>query len=115
MRGSLSPEILAAASKDAQKAVEKLPKAKSVPIAIYGSVTAADITTNIKAVLAAQAAEDDIATRVVLNAEDVFIIHEAEATGETDRIKSLGDYAVEIRLPNAPVIRRTVRVEAISS
>ena len=115
VRGSLSPEILAAASEDAQKAIDKAPEAKPGPIAIYGSVTTADITTNIRAVLAAQAAEDDDSARVVLNVEDVFIVHEAEATGETDRIKSLGDFVMEIRLLNAPVVRRTVRVEAIGS
>ena len=115
VRGSLSPDILAAASEDAQKAVEKAPEAKPAPITIYGSVTTADITTSIKAVLAAQAAEDDDATRVVLNAEDVFIVHQAEATGETDRIKTLGEYVIEIRLQDAPVIQRTVRVEAVGS
>ena len=111
----MSPEVLAAASQDAQKVIDRDPEPKPGPIPIYGSVTTADITTNIKAVLAARAAEDDDSARVVLHAEDVFIVQEAQATDESDRIKALGDYEIEIRLLNAPVIRRKVRVEAIGS
>ena len=111
----MSPEILASANQDAQSAIDKDPEPRPGPVAIYGSVTTADITTNIKAVLAAKAAENDDAARVVLHAEDISIVHEAEATDESDRIKALGDYQIEIRLLDAPAIHRTVRVEAISS
>ncbi|KAK4542210.1 hypothetical protein LTR36_007058 [Oleoguttula mirabilis] len=99
-------ELLAARTPQAEA-----PKPKPTgPQAIYGSVSTADVLSAIKAVMA----ENDEAARVVLHAEDIKFVEVAtDAQPETDRVKFVGDFAVEI-LPKgaAEGVRRAVRVNA---
>ena len=82
------------------------------PQAIYGSVSTADILAAVKAVMA----ENDEAARVVLHAEDVRFVGLRGEGGETDRVKVVGEFGVEI-LPRGLEggeggVRRVVRVLA---
>lgn len=81
-------------------------------IAIFGSVSASDVATAMKAVLAT----NDEAARVVFGEEDVRFVNvkdENGKTGETDRVKYLGDYQVEVRVKGAEaIVKRVVRVLA---
>ena len=54
------------------------------------------------------------AARVVLNAEDITIVRDEgeDSPGDVDRIKSLGDFAVDIRVKGGASVRRMVRVKA---
>lgn len=104
-------ELLAARAQQPETSKETLkPKAKPTgPQAIYGSVSTTDVLTAIKAVMA----ENDEAARVVLHAEDVkFVDLVTDAQHpETDRVKFVGDFAVEIGPKGAEsVVKRTVRV-----
>ncbi|KAI4245330.1 MAG: hypothetical protein LQ352_006594, partial [Teloschistes flavicans] len=91
--------------------VQPTPETKkpSASIHIFGSVTPADITDSIKAVLA----EDEEGARLVLAPEDIRILDREndevgieEAGPEVDRIKSLGEYKFEIRLKGVEPLRR---------
>ena len=97
-----------AAAADLAAASEPLPKPQQV--AIFGSVTTADIVASIKAVLS----ENEEAARVVLSAEDIRIVRDAEteAGADADRIKSLGAFEVDIRVKGGELVRRIVRVKA---
>ena len=77
-------------------------------VAIYGSVSVADIAEQVKAVLAAT----EEGARVVLGPEDIKIIRNEgqDAQAEADRIKMLGDFRVDIRVKGGDVVRRTVRI-----
>ncbi|MCJ1307499.1 hypothetical protein MMC25_001145 [Agyrium rufum] len=115
LRGSISPAMLEAERK-AQGApvIEEETLSESEGAAIYGSVTTADITSNIKAVLAMNASEDEDVARIVLNTEDViFVRAEKDMSGQVDRVKALGEYEVEIKIKDAGAIRRTVRVRPV--
>ena len=73
---------------------------------IYGSVTVADIISNIKALLA----EDFEGSRVVLSPEDVSFVEQSE---EQDRVKHLGTFEINIQIKGASVvIKRTITVNA---
>ena len=89
-------------------------KVQGVPI--YGSVSTADIAASIKAALnlAATSKENEEAARVVLNAEDISVVKEegADIAGDVDRIKSLGDFAVNIRVKGGESVRKMIRVRA---
>lgn len=81
------------------------------PQAIYGSVSTADVLSAVKAVMA----NNDEAARVVLHAEDIkFVDLMADAQPETDRVKFVGEFAVEITPKGAEKAakRVTVRVNA---
>ena len=86
------------------------PSAKADLVPIYGSVTTADISDSIRAILAIE----DEGKRVVLGPEDVTIIRErsTEDGMEPGRIKALGTFAVEVRVKGGDPIRRNVRVKA---
>lgn len=79
-------------------------------MAIYGSVSVADIAEEVKSALRAT----DEGTRVVIEPEDIKIIDDERrgAEAEGDRIKVLGDFAVEIRVKNGGEVKRTVRILA---
>lgn len=84
---------------------------KNEKVAIYGSVTTADIVANLKAILN----EDEEAKRIVFGTEEVsFIRHDGEVVEEdADRVKHLGVFEVEIKLKDAPfAVTRTIRVNA---
>lgn len=80
-----------------------------VAIAIYGSVSTADIAASIKDILAM----DEVGARVVLGPEDVTIVNTKhdEHGGEADRIKALGNFDIEVRVKGGEAVRRTVRVQ----
>ena len=78
-------------------------------MAIYGSVSTADIAASIKAALAM----DEEGARVVLGPEDVTIVSGKgdEDGGEADRIKNLGEFEIDVRVKGGEAIRRIVRVQ----
>jgi len=89
------------------------PALKPEPVAIYGSVSTQDIASAIKAVLAS----DGEGIRVVVGAEDVTFVQraETEGTGDTDRVKSLGEFEVSINVKGGSTVTRTVKVHAQES
>lgn len=82
------------------------------PSLIFGSVTTADITENIMAVLNMKALSDEELARVVLRPEDVRIMQKEESglAGDAERIKALGEYTVIIQIKGGDAVERTVRV-----
>lgn len=86
------------------------PKTRLEDVAIYGSVSVVDIAEKVRIALGAT----DEGARVVIEPEDIKIMDNegrgAEAEG--DRIKVLGDFAVEIRVKNGVEVRRIVRISA---
>ncbi|KAI4700768.1 hypothetical protein J4E81_003732 [Alternaria sp. BMP 2799] len=76
--------------------------------AIYGSVSTADLVATIRGALA----HNDEAARVILNEADVKFLSGHEE-GDTSRVKQLGTFKVEIRLPGVeePMVRN-IRVRA---
>lgn len=89
-----------------QKALEPEPSVTR----IYGSVSTADIVESIKAILLAS--EDG--ARVVLAPEDVKIKEkESQDLGiESDRLKALGEFEIEIRVKGVDPLRRRVVIRA---
>jgi hypothetical protein len=79
--------------------------------AIYGSVSSADLVSTIRGALA----HNDEAARVILNEADVKFLSGHEE-GDTSRVKQLGTFKVEIRLPGVeePVVRN-IRIRAKGS
>ena len=77
---------------------------------IYGSVSTADVSEAVKAVLAPH----QEGARVVLVAEDITITGEGgEGSGiEPGRIKALGTFTVDIRVKGGESVRRTIIVKA---
>lgn len=81
-------------------------KPKQATNGIYGSVSAADVVATIKAALA----HNDEAARVIVSESDVQFI-EGHADGDSSRVKQLGTFKVEIKVPGADSpITRNVRV-----
>lgn len=81
---------------------------KPVVNGIYGSVSTADVVSTIKAALA----HNDEAARVILAESDVKFItgHEED---DTSRVKQLGTFRVEIKVPGAEEpLTRNVRIRA---
>ncbi|RMZ71701.1 ribosomal l9 rnase h1 [Pyrenophora seminiperda CCB06] len=86
-------------------------KAKSNPDAIYGSVSSADLVNTIRGALA----HNDEAARVILNEADVKFLSGHEE-GDPSRVKQLGIFKAEIRLPGAQeALERTIRIRAKES
>ncbi|KAL1799904.1 hypothetical protein ACET3X_000246 [Alternaria dauci] len=79
--------------------------------AIYGSVSSADVVATIRGALA----HNDEAARVILNEADVKFLSGHEE-GDTSRVKQLGTFKAEIRLPGVeePLVRN-IRVRAKGS
>ncbi|KAJ4304945.1 hypothetical protein N0V90_000473 [Kalmusia sp. IMI 367209] len=93
---------------DILNAVMASSKPKAAPNAIYGSVSTADIVSTIKSALA----HNDEAARVILSENDVKFItgHEGD---DTSRVKLLGTFKVEVRVPGAEeALTRNIRVRA---
>ncbi|EMD61144.1 hypothetical protein COCSADRAFT_29414 [Bipolaris sorokiniana ND90Pr] len=86
-------------------------KAKASANAIYGSVSTADLAATIKSALA----HNDEASRVVLNESDVKFVSGHEE-GDASRVKQLGTFKAEIRLPGAErALVRNIRIRAKDS
>lgn len=79
--------------------------------AIYGSVSSTDLVATIKGALA----HNDEAARVILNEADVKFLSGHEE-GDTSRVKQLGIFKAEIRLPGVeePIVRN-IRIRAKGS
>ena len=77
---------------------------------IYGSVSTADVSEAVKAVLT----QHEEGARVVLGPEDITITGEGgEGNGvEPGRIKALGTFTVDIRVKGGESVRRTIIVKA---
>lgn len=77
---------------------------------IYGSVSTADVSESVKAILA----QHEEGARIVLGSEDITILDEGgEGSGiEPGRIKALGTFTVEIRVKGGESVRRTIIVKA---
>ncbi|KAL9045478.1 MAG: hypothetical protein Q9214_001482 [Letrouitia sp. 1 TL-2023] len=75
---------------------------------IFGSVTTADIADSIKAMLA----KNELGRRVVLGSEAISTVKRSENdTGvETDRLKALGEFDIDIRIKGGDAVRRAVSV-----
>lgn len=74
--------------------------------AIFGSVSTSDIAASIRELLA----KDAEGSRIVLGPEDISF---AIATEESDRVKHLGQFEVDIRVKGSPkALRRTINVVA---
>ncbi|MCJ1371449.1 hypothetical protein MMC20_002666 [Loxospora ochrophaea] len=86
------------------------PVPEAASTAIYGSVSTADVAASLRALLA----EDEEGAMVVLNADDITIRKSAvmESAGESDRLKTLGDFEVDIQVKGGEAVRRVVRVSA---
>ncbi|CAA9966641.1 ribosomal protein l9 rnase h1 [Pyrenophora teres f. maculata] len=83
-------------------------KAKSSPDAIYGSVSNADLVSTIRGALA----HNDEAARVILNEADVKFLSGHEE-GDPSRVKQLGTFKAEIRLPGTQeALVRNIRIRA---
>ncbi len=87
---------------------DSLPKPQAVTI--YGSVSTADIAESIKVMLAAS----EEGARVVLSAEDITIITDdgTVSGAEADRLKTLGEFEVDIRVKGGDAVRRFISVLA---
>jgi hypothetical protein len=88
--------------------------------AIYGSVSVSDIITQIKATMTLKAAEEanEDAGRVVLNPEDIKIVRseiiEVDGEQDSDRIKVLGEFDVELNVKGEEEpVRRKIRINAL--
>jgi len=102
-------QATSAAAADLAAVEDSLPKSQVV-VAIYGSVSTADIAESIKAILA----ESEEGARVVLSAEDITIITEGGNVlgAEADRLKALGEFDVDIRVKGGEAVRRFISVLA---
>ena len=106
-------DSVSSAAADLAAASEPEPQPQMIPI--FGSVSTAEIAASIKAVLSLKAdSGDEEAARVVLNADDITVVHEdgADSTSEAGRIKALGNFAIDIQVKGGESVRRTVRVKA---
>ena len=58
--------------------------------------------------------QDDLGARVVLAAEDISLTkgESNESSIESDRLKALGDFEIEIRVKGGDAVRRSVSVRA---
>ncbi|KAI9803003.1 MAG: hypothetical protein M1825_002236 [Sarcosagium campestre] len=79
------------------------------PIGIYGSVSTTDIVTSIRALLS----DNEEGSRVVLAPEDVKFITNDDAHPESDRVKYVASYQIEIKPKGSTTaVRRIVEVKA---
>lgn len=79
-------------------------------MAIYGSVSVADIAEKVKAELRGM----EKGARVVLGPDDITIVQREgdQVREEADRLKVLGDFEVNIRVKGGEAVQRIVRISA---
>lgn len=105
------PRPGASSAADILTAAAMASKPKAHADSIYGSVSTADVVATIKAALA----HNDEAARVILNEADVIFVtgHEED---DASRVKRLGVFKVEIRLPGAEeALERNIRIREKTS
>lgn len=87
-------------------AAAERPTSRPATTSIYGSVSTADVLASIRNDLA----RNDEAARIVLTEEDVKFTNLREGD-ETNRVKRLGEFEVDIRIKGAEEpLRKVVRV-----
>ena len=104
------------AAAELEAASQPLPKPPKPQVAtIFGSVSTIDIAESMKAVLAGSTE----GARVVFGAENITIVQdEDDGLGhqdkgiEEDRLKTLGDFRVEVRVKGGEPVIRTVSIKA---
>lgn len=105
---SAAADLLAARSMPVKPS--SVPTSTASTTAIYGSVSTADVANSIKAVLA----ENDEAAKIVFAEDDVRFVNvslDGQAAIETDKLKNLGEFEVEVRIKGVDTpVRKTVRV-----
>lgn len=103
------PQAVSSAAADLAAASEPTPTLE--PVAIYGSVSTADVATIIKALLA----KVPDGSRIVLTAEDISFEGVGEHPDvEGDRLKRLGEFDVKIAFKGVPqTVMRKVVVRAL--
>ena len=82
-------------------------KQKTPTNAIYGSVSTNDVVLTIRAGLA----HNDEAARVILNEGDVTFLTGHEE-GDATRVKTLGTFQAEIKVPGGGSVVRNIRIKA---
>jgi hypothetical protein len=82
-------------------------KQKTPVNAIYGSVSTADVVLTLRAGLA----HNDEAARVILSEGDVTFLTGHEE-GDATRVKKLGTFQAEIKVPGGGSVVRNIRVKA---
>ncbi|KAF2730815.1 hypothetical protein EJ04DRAFT_444328 [Polyplosphaeria fusca] len=98
----------ASAAADLLTAAAMASKPKPDANGIYGSVSTSDVVATIKSALA----HNDEAARVILNDADVRFVN-GHAEGDETRVKKLGTFTIEIKVPGAEApVRRSVRIRA---
>ena len=97
----------------ADLAAASVPTPEPQPVPIFGSVSNADIIESIKALLG----ETEEGARVVLGLEDVTIVREKEedSNNEADRLKTLGEFQVDIQVKGGSAVRRAISIRAQES
>lgn len=102
-----SERMGASSAADILTAAAMANKPKTPANGIYGSVSTADVVATIKGALS----HNDEAARVILTENDVKFIENPD--GDETRVKQLGNFKVEIKIPGADEsITRVVRVRA---
>jgi hypothetical protein len=106
----LSPSLAASSNLSAAAAAASAENAKQNPqkptkTSIIGSVSTADISANLKAILW----EDKEGARVVLSPEDISFMEETE---DKDRVKHLGSFGINIKLGPSETVLRMVEIKA---
>jgi hypothetical protein len=105
------PRVGASGAADILTQAAMASKPKAHPDAIYGSVSTADVVQTIRGALA----HNDEAARVILNEADVAFVSGHEE-GDASRVKRLGVFKIEIRLPGAEEpLMRNIRIREKTS
>ena len=102
----------AASQAAADLAAAYAPEPKPKPASIYGSVSTADIATSIKTILTARVADNPEIGRIVLNSEDIRLVQHEGENDDHERIKTLGEFNIEITIEGRQPVKRIVRVVA---
>lgn len=99
-RSQISPLVASTAPETAEKSPEP-----DAPLAIFGSVSATDIVAHIKGLLV----EDAEGSRIALEPESIRFVGLEE---ETDRIKALGRWDIEISVGGSGLepVRKVIEV-----
>ena len=91
------------------------PAPKPYSMAIYGSVSTADIVAKIQLLMTLEgdSAESVEAARVVLNPEDIRIEREdgLQVGEDRERIKTLGNFTIYILVKGGEVVKRKLKVK----
>ena len=102
----------AASQAAADLAAAYAPAPKPKLASIYGSVSTTDVATSIKTLLTTRVADNPEIGRIVLNSEDIRLVQDEGENDDHERIKTLGEFNIEITVEGGQPIKRIVRVVA---